>query len=65
MSDDEIKETCKKLFEIGIKAELSGCAAFAALLFNKLNIKNEDQLTIVTLISGGNISANEISCYFK
>ena len=39
---------------------MSGCAAFAALFFNKLNILNEDKLNIVTLISGGNISAEEI-----
>lgn len=64
MSDEEIKQTCKRLFEIGIKAELSGCAGLAALLFGKiLNIKNRKQhekLNIIVVISGGNVSAEEL-----
>ena len=63
VSDDEIKQACKKLFEIGIKAELSGCAAVAALLFNKLPINKDNngkKLNIVAVVSGGNVSAEEL-----
>jgi threonine dehydratase len=62
VSDFEIKQTCKKLFEMGIKAELSGCAAMAALLFNKLpKFYDSNKLNVLVIISGGNISAEEIN----
>lgn len=62
VSDFEIKQTCKKLFEMGIKAELSGCAAMAALLFNKLpKFDASNKLNVLVIISGGNISAEEIN----
>ena len=63
VSDDEIKQTCKKLFDIGIKAELSGCAALAALLYGKvpeLKEANGKKLSVVTIVSGGNVSAEEL-----
>ena len=62
VSDFEIKQTCKKLFEMGIKDELSGCAAMAALLFNKLpKSYDSNKLNVLVIISGGNISAEEIN----
>ena len=47
---------------MGIKAELSGCAAMAALLFNKLpKFYDSNKLNVLVIISGGNISAEEIN----
>lgn len=61
MSDDEIKSTCKLLFEKGIKAEPSGCAGLAALLHKKVpNIPTDTQVKIAVIISGGNVSAEEM-----
>ena len=55
------------LFNLGIKAELSGCAALAALMFNKIPNKeeiNSKQLNIVVIVSGGNVTADELANYF-
>jgi threonine dehydratase len=63
VTDSEIKTTCKLLFEKGLKVELSGCAALAALLHNKIpDLKNQKRpLKIVVILSGGNITASELS----
>lgn len=63
VSDEEIKETCKKLFDVGLKVEPSGCAALAALLYNKIpNLeKINSQLRIVVIVSGSNISVDELA----
>lgn len=71
VTDEEIVETCRILFERGLKTEPSGCAALAALLFNKipnLDVKNCNDgnkiINIVVVISGGNISTDELAKLF-
>ncbi len=72
ISDDEIIQTCKILFEKGLKVEPSGCAGMAALLFNKVPGVDigrpgglEKEKKIVVLVSGGNVSAEELSYLFS
>ena len=66
VSDDEIKEACKRLFDVGIKAELSGCAALAALLFDKVpEIKEGKNLNVVAIVSGGNVTADELAKLYE
>ena len=71
VSNEEIVETCKMLFERGLKVEPSGCAALAALIFNKipnleeLSRNKARKLNIVVIISGGNISAEELAKLFQ
>ncbi len=72
ISDDEIVQTCRILFEKGLKVEPSGCAAMAALLFNKVpnvdtRCSGDMQRTkkIVVVVSGGNISAEELFHLFS
>lgn len=56
VSDDEIKESLKFLYgKTGIVAETAGVVSFAAVLFDKLNVRNKK---IVCVISGGNISSS-------
>lgn len=67
VSDEEIIEACKILFQRGLKVEPSGCAGMAALLANKVPAVDVNQkqtgkrLKIVTLLSGGNISSHEMA----
>jgi threonine dehydratase len=66
VSDEEIKETCKNLFEIGIKAELSGCAALAGLKkCPELLYTQNRALKVVVLVSGGNVTAQEMAQLFS
>jgi len=53
VSDNEIKEI--SYGKIGIVAETAGVASFAAVLFDKLNVRNKK---IACVISGGNISSS-------
>ena len=68
VSDEEIIEACRILFEKGIKVEPSGCAGMAALLFNKIpnvDIENASNFKIVVILSGGNVSAIELANLIK
>ena len=68
VSDDEIKEACKIAFTSGLKAELSGCAALAAILFDKVpeiaQNSSDKKLKVVCILSGGNVSAAELADLF-
>ena len=58
VSDMEILQTMNVLYERGIKAEPSGCAAMAAVLFDKVpNIEGKNVLVVIT---GGNVSIDEM-----
>lgn len=67
VSDEEIIEACKVLYKRGLKVEPSGCAGMAALLTNKLpgidlyQKSTSKRLKVVTLLSGGNISSDEMA----
>lgn len=61
VTDDEIVETCRILFNNGIKAEPSGCAALAAILFNKVSFESDKKINIVAIITGGNASPKELN----
>lgn len=66
VNDEEIKSAFKLMCEKGFKVEISACAVLAALLFNKipnLNTRkcNEKKLNILLLITGSNISTEEMA----
>ena len=68
VSDEEILEACRILFEKGIKVEPSGCAGMAALIFNKIpnvDVQNALNIKIVVILSGGNVSALELANLLK
>ena len=68
VSDEEIKETCKRVFEAGLKVEPSGCAGLAAVLYNKVpEIRESDgkKIKVMVILSGGNISVGELAELFK
>ena len=52
-----------RLFDIGLKAEPSGCAAMAAILNNK--IPDVAGKNVVVLITGSNVTLSEMSSYIK
>lgn len=53
VSDEEVCYAMKYLYdEFKIKAEPSGCVSLAAVLSNKINVKNK---TVLVTISGGNV----------
>ena len=56
------------MFDKGIKAELSGCAGLAGLKKllkqNQVEFENKD-LKIVVLISGGNVTVEELVRLYK
>ena len=55
VSDDEVKQTIVELAEnLKIVVEPGGAVAAAALLNNKIDVKDQ---TIVVMISGGNIDS--------
>uniref|UniRef100_A0A2C9JNX0 L-serine deaminase n=1 Tax=Biomphalaria glabrata TaxID=6526 RepID=A0A2C9JNX0_BIOGL len=58
VSDEEILQTMRLLFQRGIIAEPSGCAALAAVLAGK--VPNIAGKKVVVYISGGNISCAEL-----
>jgi len=63
VTDDEIKEAVKILYEdYRILSEASGAAGFAALISGKINVAGK---SVVCLISGGNISPNEMASISK
>ncbi|GCC24509.1 serine racemase isoform X1 [Chiloscyllium punctatum] len=57
ISDDEIKAAVSMLYKIGLVVEPSGAAAFAAIVGEKINLKGK---TAVVIISGGNVSPEEL-----
>lgn len=68
VSDQQIVDTCRLLFEKGLKVEPSGCAAVAALVHGKVpelarlaESKHDRKLRIVAVVSGGNISVDELA----
>ena len=63
VSDEEILTCMARLFDIGLKAEPSGCAAMAAILNNRIpNVAGEN---VVVLITGSNVTLSEMSSYIK
>ena len=63
VSDEEILTCMSRLFDIGLKAEPSGCAAMAAILNNK--IPDVAGKNVVVLITGSNVTLSEMSSYIK
>ena len=63
VSEEEILSAIKVLFDRGIKAEPSGCAAFAALLSGK--VPDIEGKKVVVYITGGNVSTAELSDLIK
>ncbi|XP_005111982.1 L-threonine dehydratase catabolic TdcB isoform X2 [Aplysia californica] len=59
VSDEEMLSAMRVLFDRGIKAEPSGCAAFAALLSGK--VPDVEGKKVVVYITGGNVSCSELS----
>jgi threonine dehydratase len=67
VSDEEMIQTMKLLFDRGLKVEPSGCAALAALLNKKVNLNefnDKERVNVVAILSGGNVSADEISKFY-
>ena len=58
VSDEEIIESVKILYENGLVVEASGAATFVALKFGK--VADTDGKKIVVTISGSNVSAQEL-----
>ena len=58
VSDDEIREGVRTLYENGLVVEPSGAAAFAALKFGK--ISGVEGKRVVVTISGSNVSPQEM-----
>ena len=59
VSDQEVKKTIKILAEtLKVKVEPGGAVAAAALLSQKIDVKNK---TVVVMISGGNIDQDLFS----
>ncbi|XP_059175865.1 L-threonine dehydratase catabolic TdcB-like isoform X2 [Physella acuta] len=63
VSDAEILRTMRLLFQRGIKAEPSGCAALAAVLSGK--VPDIEGKKVVVYISGGNVTCSELAFYMK
>uniref|UniRef100_A0A4W6E4Q2 Tryptophan synthase beta chain-like PALP domain-containing protein n=1 Tax=Lates calcarifer TaxID=8187 RepID=A0A4W6E4Q2_LATCA len=59
VSDEEIKAAVSALYRSGLVVEPSGCAAFAAIVNNK--IPELEGKNIVCILSGGNIGKDELS----
>ncbi|XP_038667312.1 L-threonine dehydratase catabolic TdcB isoform X2 [Scyliorhinus canicula] len=57
VSDDEIKAAVSMLYKIGLVVEPSGAAAFAAIVGEKINLEGK---TVVVIITGGNVSPEEL-----
>lgn len=61
MSDQEILQAMKKMFDRGIKAEPSGSAALAAVLAGK--VPDIQGKKVVVYITGSNVTCEEMSQY--
>ena len=63
VSDEEILTCMSRLFDIGLKAEPSGCAAMAVILNNR--IPNVAGQNFVLLNTGRKVTLSEMSSYIK
>ena len=63
VSDEEILTCMTRLFDIGLKAEHSGCAAMAVILNNR--IPNVAGQNVVVLKTGSKVTLSEMSSYIK
>ncbi|MCJ8743262.1 hypothetical protein PDJAM_G00091770 [Pangasius djambal] len=61
VTDDEIKSAVSALYKAGLVVEPSGSAAFAALVNNR--IPDITGRTVVVILSGGNISKEELTSF--
>ncbi|XP_069485335.1 L-threonine ammonia-lyase-like [Ambystoma mexicanum] len=62
VSEKDIVEATSLLYRAGLVVEPSGAAAFAAVLKNK--IPDLDNKTVIVVLTGGNVSPEELSCIF-
>ncbi|XP_071960598.1 L-threonine ammonia-lyase-like isoform X2 [Antedon mediterranea] len=62
VSDSEIISAVKLLYKAGLKVEPSGAAAFSALMHHK--VPNVSGKTVVVVITGGNVSPEELANIF-
>ncbi|XP_062574298.1 L-threonine dehydratase catabolic TdcB-like isoform X2 [Saccostrea cucullata] len=63
VSDREIVSCMSRLFDIGIVAEPSGCAAMAAILNNR--IPDVAGKRVVAIVTGSNVSISEMTSYIQ
>ena len=63
VSDEEILTCMARLFDIGLKAVPSGCAAMAVILNNR--ISNVAGQNFVVLKTGSKVTLSEMSSYIK
>ena len=59
MSEDEIRQAVKSLYNHGLVVEPAGSAAFAALINNK--IPNITGRNVVIILTGRNMTVNELT----
>ncbi|XP_033987508.1 L-threonine ammonia-lyase [Trematomus bernacchii] len=59
INDEEIKAAVSTLYSSGLVVEASGCAAFAAIVNNK--IPGLEGKNVVCILSGGNIGKDELA----
>ena len=59
VSDDEMVECMKQLYNHGLKVEPAGSAAMTAVLTGK--IKDIEGKKVVVVLTGGNITPNELA----
>ncbi|KAI9516943.1 hypothetical protein NQZ68_011420 [Dissostichus eleginoides] len=59
INDEEIKAAVSTLYNSGLVVEASGCAAFAAIVNNK--IPGLEGKNVVCILSGGNIGKDELA----
>uniref|UniRef100_A0A672IJC7 L-serine deaminase n=1 Tax=Salarias fasciatus TaxID=181472 RepID=A0A672IJC7_SALFA len=59
VSDEQIKAAVSTLYRSGLVVEPSGCAAFAAIVNNK--IPNMEAKNTVCILSGGNVGKAELA----
>jgi threonine dehydratase len=63
VTDEEIKDSVRVLYENGLVVEPSGAAAFAALRYGK--VSNAENKKIVAILSGSNVSPSELVAMFQ
>lgn len=63
VSDNEILKCMSRLFDIGLVAEPSGCAALAAILNNQ--IPDVAGKRVVAVVTGSNVTLSEMSSYIQ
>lgn len=63
VTDDEIKSAISALYKAGLVVEPSGAAAFAALVNDR--IPDITDRNVVIILSGGNISKDELTIFLE